>query len=81
MTITGQPTGIQTAIQMLYKRLEEEKNKRASRSPSCSSTPVLASAQIADIRCVWSRVLQSWVDTSDRSRGNGGHAVSLRGFL
>ncbi|GAA5976847.1 hypothetical protein JCM10908_005649 [Rhodotorula pacifica] len=28
VTITGQPTGIQTAIQMLYKRLEEEKNKQ-----------------------------------------------------
>ncbi|BGP54390.1 PAB1 binding protein [Rhodotorula sphaerocarpa] len=29
VTITGQPTGIQTAIQMLYKRLEEEKNKHS----------------------------------------------------
>ncbi|GAA5865672.1 hypothetical protein JCM3774_004959 [Rhodotorula dairenensis] len=31
VTITGQPTGIQTAIQMLYKRLEEEKNKQLGR--------------------------------------------------
>jgi hypothetical protein len=49
VTITGQPTGIQTAIQMLYKRLEEEKNKRAfsrfhpsgslsSPLPSCTLT-------------------------------------------
>ncbi|KWU43546.1 hypothetical protein RHOSPDRAFT_19337 [Rhodotorula sp. JG-1b] len=39
VTITGQPTGIQTAIQMLYKRLEEEKNKRGFFPPRDHSSP------------------------------------------
>lgn len=28
MTITGQPSGIQVAVRLLYERLEQEKQKR-----------------------------------------------------
>lgn len=30
MTITGAPEGIQTAVRLLYQRLEQEKQKRTS---------------------------------------------------